>query len=246
MELNELLEERNSILEDKKRITTLENEITRLNSYKARMIDSRLIPGIDSDIKSNQEELENVKKENERKQTKLESNIEAFKEEKIAKIEEELKNYVLKTDYAKLENEISNLENEKKRCERIISDNEKAISNIVDEFEKRVKIGEIHLYTEKIRKINRNIDSKRLKLSELSTIEDNMKDVSELEYLIMRIRGLNSDNLDKVDLSEIDKKKAEKDSNETAIERSDAEKAPDENMVKDKSIYRKKESYKMK
>lgn len=141
MELNELLEERNSILEDKKRITTLENEITRLNSYKARMIDSRLIPGIDSDIKSNQEELENVKKENERKQTKLESNIEAFKEEKIAKIEEELKNYVLKTDYAKLENEISNLENEKKRCERIISDNEKAISNIVDEFEKRVKIG---------------------------------------------------------------------------------------------------------
>lgn len=240
MELNELLEERNSILEDKKRITTLENEITRLNSYKARMIDSRLIPGIDSDIKSNQEELENVKKENERKQTKLESNIEAFKEEKIAKIEEELKNYVLKTDYAKLENEISNLENEKKRCERIISDNEKAISNIVDEFEKRVKIGEIHLYTEKIRKINRNIDSKRLKLSELSTIEDNMKDVSELEYLIMRIRGLNSDNLDKVDLSEIDKKKAEKDSNETAIERSDAEKAPDENMVKDKSIYRKK------
>lgn len=87
MELNELLEERNSILEDKKRITTLENEITRLNSYKARMIDSRLIPGIDSDIKSNQEELENVKKENERKQTKLESNIEAFKEEKIAKIE---------------------------------------------------------------------------------------------------------------------------------------------------------------
>lgn len=255
MELNELLEERNSILEDKKRITTLENEITRLNSDKAmQMIGSRLISVIDSDIKSKQEELENVKKENERKQTKLESYIEAFKEEKIAKIEEELKNYVSKTDYAKLKNEISNLENEKKRCERIISDNEKAISNIVDESEKGVKIGEIHLYTEEIRKINRNIDFKRLKLSELSTIEDNMKDVSELEYLIMRIRGLNSDNLDKVDLSEIDKKKAEKDSNETAIERSDAEKdlnetaieksdaekAPDENMVKGKSIYRKK------
>lgn len=254
MKLNGLLEERNSILEDNKRITTLENEITRLNSDKAMQIDSRLIDVIDSDIKSKQKELEDVKKSKERKQTKLESNIEAFKKEKIAKIEEELKNYVSKTDYAKLENEISNLENEKKRCERIISDNEKAISNIVDESEKGVKIGEIHLYTEKIRKINRNIDSKRLKLSELSTIEDNMKDVSELEYLIMRIRGLNSDNLDKVDLSEIDKKKAEKDSNETAIERSDAEKdlnetaieksdaekAPDENMVKGKSIYRKK------
>ena len=303
-----MLEERNSILEDKKRITTLENEITRLNSDKAmqmlsssltyvmdsyikskleelenvkkenerkqtelesnieafkeveelktkidyiKMMDSRLISVIDSDIKSKQEELENVKKENERKQTELESNIEAFKEEKIAKIEEELKNYVSKTDYAKLKNEILNLENEKKRCERIISDNEKAISNIADEFEKGVKIGEIHLYIEEIRKINR---IKRLKLSELSTIEDNMKDVSELKYLIMRIRGLNSDNLDKVDLSEIDKKKAEKDSNETAIERSDAEKdlnetaieksdaekAQDENMVKGKSIYRKK------
>ena len=303
-----MLEERNSILEDKKRITTLENEITRLNSDKAmqmlsssltyvmdsyikskleelenvkkenerkqtelesnieafkeveelktkidyiKMMDSRLISVIDSDIKSKQEELENVKKENERKQTELESNIEAFKEEKIAKIEEELKNYVSKTDYAKLKNEILNLENEKKRCERIISDNEKAISNIADEFEKGVKIGEIHLYIEEIRKINR---IKRLKLSELSTIEDNMKDVSELKYLIMRIRGLNSDNLDKVDLSEIDKRKAEKDSNETAIERSDAEKdlnetaieksdaekAQDENMVKGKSIYRKK------
>ena len=166
-----MLEERNSILEDKKRITTLENEITRLNSDKAmqmlsssltyvmdsyikskleelenvkkenerkqtelesnieafkeveelktkidyiKMMDSRLISVIDSDIKSKQEELENVKKENERKQTELESNIEAFKEEKIAKIEEELKNYVSKTDYAKLKNEILNLENEKK------------------------------------------------------------------------------------------------------------------------------------
>ena len=85
MELNELLEERNSILEDKKRITTLENEITRLNSDKAMKIGSRQISGIDSDIKSKQEELENVKKENERKQTELESNIEAFKEEKRAK-----------------------------------------------------------------------------------------------------------------------------------------------------------------
>ena len=255
MELNELLDEKNSILEDKKRITTLENEITELNSDRAmQMTGSRLISGIDSAIKSKQEELKNVKKETEDKQTKLESNIEVFKEEKIAKIEEDLKNYVSKTDYAKLENEISNLENEKNRCERIISDNEKAISNIVDESEKGVKIGEIHLYTNEIRKINRNIDAKRLKLSELSTIEDNMKDVYELEHLIMRIRGLNSDKLDKVDLSEIDKKKAEKDSNETtaeksdaekdsnetATEKSDAEKSLDENMVKDKSLYRKK------
>lgn len=53
MELNELLEERNSILEDKKRIATLENEITKLNSNKAmQMTGSRLISGIDSDIKS--------------------------------------------------------------------------------------------------------------------------------------------------------------------------------------------------
>ena len=151
-----MLEERNSILEDKKRITTLENEITRLNSDKAmQMLSSSLTYVMDSYIKSKLEELENVKKENERKQTELESNIEAFKEEKIAKIEEELKNYVSKTDYAKLKNEILNLENEKKRCERIISDNEKAISNIADEFEKGVKIGEIHLYIEEIRKINR-------------------------------------------------------------------------------------------
>ena len=229
MELNELLDEKNSILEDKKRITTLENEITELNSDRAmQMTGSRLISGIDSAIKSKQEELKNVKKETEDKQTKLESNIEVFKEEKIAKIEEDLKNYVSKTDYAKLENEISNLENEKNRCERIISDNEKAISNIVDESEKGVKIGEIHLYTNEIRKINRNIDAKRLKLSELSTIEDNMKDVYELEHLIMRIRGLNSDKLDKVDLSEIDKKKAEKDSNETTAEKSDAEKDSNE------------------
>lgn len=57
MELNELLEERNSILEDKKRIATLENEITKLNSNKAmQMTGSRLISGIDSDIKSKQEE----------------------------------------------------------------------------------------------------------------------------------------------------------------------------------------------
>ena len=103
---------------------------------------------------------------------------------------------------------------------------------------------------EKIRLLNKDINSKRLKLSELSIIEDNMKDVSKLEHLIMRIRGLNSDNLDKVDLSGIDKKEAEKDSNETAIEKSDAEKdsnetateksdaekSSDENMVKDKSI----------
>ena len=110
-----MLEERNSILEDKKRITTLENEITRLNSDKAmQMLSSSLTYVMDSYIKSKLEELENVKKENERKQTELESNIEAFKEEKIAKIEEELKNYVSKTDYAKLKNEILNLENEKK------------------------------------------------------------------------------------------------------------------------------------
>lgn len=253
MELNELLEERNSILEDKKRITTLENEITRLNSNKAmQMTGSRLISGIDSDIKSKQEELEKCKKDKAGKQTELETNIEAFKVEKIAKIEENLKSYVSTTDYAKLENEIAKLENEKNRCERIISDNIKELPNIADEFEKRAKTGEIYIYMEKIRLLNKDINSKRLKLSELSIIEDNMKDVSKLEHLIMRIRGLNSDNLDKVDLSGIDKKEAEKDSNETAIEKSDAEKdsnetateksdaekSSDENMVKDKSIYR--------
>ena len=89
-----MLEERNSILEDKKRITTLENEITRLNSDKAmQMLSSSLTYVMDSYIKSKLEELENVKKENERKQTELESNIEAFKEV------EELKT---KIDYIKM------------------------------------------------------------------------------------------------------------------------------------------------